>query len=219
MVEVDTCERCDGRGCRSCSGRGWVKRVLPAIPICRKDYPPVTIEHIDRMDDWHRSRPAAAVEPRAGTKKDAEVHGRGLQVEPDCGDGTCGDCPRCELYAKRPPDEREPDINTILNDEPEVYCFVCYANPCECEPTDWPPEVCRSCNQVTGIDHRNGLCADCNRELMKDEPREPDEKVRVTTQYPGHTVKLIKVLGPHAPARGYGRLRAPGSTGPGDTYG
>ncbi|MFC8171152.1 DUF721 domain-containing protein [Streptomyces sp. NPDC057242] len=36
----------------------------------------------------------------------------------------------------------------------------------------------------------------------------------------GHgTVRLIKVLGPGAPRRGYGPLRAPGSTGPGDTYG
>jgi predicted nucleic acid-binding Zn ribbon protein len=33
------------------------------------------------------------------------------------------------------------------------------------------------------------------------------------------TVKLIKVLGPAGPARSYGRLRAPGSKGPGDTYG
>ncbi|MFE4975746.1 DUF721 domain-containing protein [Kitasatospora sp. NPDC056651] len=36
----------------------------------------------------------------------------------------------------------------------------------------------------------------------------------------GHgTVRTIKVLGPAAPARGYGRLRAPGSKGPGDTWG
>lgn len=36
----------------------------------------------------------------------------------------------------------------------------------------------------------------------------------------GHgTVKLIKVLGPSGPPRSYGRLRAPGSKGPGDTYG
>ncbi|MEU9088889.1 DciA family protein [Streptomyces sp. NPDC048428] len=36
----------------------------------------------------------------------------------------------------------------------------------------------------------------------------------------GHgTVRLIKVLGPGGPARRYGPLRAPGSTGPGDTYG
>ena len=36
----------------------------------------------------------------------------------------------------------------------------------------------------------------------------------------GHgTVRLIKVLGPGGPPRGYGRLRAPGSVGPGDTYG
>lgn len=36
----------------------------------------------------------------------------------------------------------------------------------------------------------------------------------------GHgTVRMIKVLGPHGPQRRYGPLRAPGSTGPGDTYG
>ncbi|MEU1305740.1 DUF721 domain-containing protein [Streptomyces shenzhenensis] len=36
----------------------------------------------------------------------------------------------------------------------------------------------------------------------------------------GHgTVKLIKVHGPGGPTRRYGPLRAPGSTGPGDTYG
>ncbi|WP_367130030.1 MULTISPECIES: DUF721 domain-containing protein [Streptomyces] len=33
------------------------------------------------------------------------------------------------------------------------------------------------------------------------------------------TVRTIKVLGPGGPARRYGSLRAPGSTGPGDTYG
>ena len=36
----------------------------------------------------------------------------------------------------------------------------------------------------------------------------------------GHgAVKMIKVNGPGGPARRYGPLRAPGSTGPGDTYG
>ncbi|MGW6526990.1 DUF721 domain-containing protein [Streptomyces venezuelae] len=36
----------------------------------------------------------------------------------------------------------------------------------------------------------------------------------------GHgTVRLIKVLGPGGPAQRFGPLRAPGSTGPGDTYG
>ncbi|MFF7239489.1 DciA family protein [Streptomyces collinus] len=36
----------------------------------------------------------------------------------------------------------------------------------------------------------------------------------------GHgTVRVIKVNGPGGPARRYGPLRAPGSTGPGDTYG
>ncbi|MGY3681334.1 DUF721 domain-containing protein [Streptomyces sp. TE33382] len=33
------------------------------------------------------------------------------------------------------------------------------------------------------------------------------------------TVRMIKVLGPGGPRRGFGPLRAPGSTGPGDTYG
>ncbi|WP_254407187.1 DUF721 domain-containing protein [Streptomyces sp. GMY02] len=36
----------------------------------------------------------------------------------------------------------------------------------------------------------------------------------------GHgTVRMIKVLGPGGPSQRYGRLRAPGSKGPGDTYG
>ena len=36
----------------------------------------------------------------------------------------------------------------------------------------------------------------------------------------GHgTVKRIRVQGPHTPERRYGPLRAPGSRGPGDTYG
>ncbi|MEW2129196.1 DciA family protein [Streptomyces sp. NPDC005435] len=36
----------------------------------------------------------------------------------------------------------------------------------------------------------------------------------------GHgTVRMIKVHGPSGPPRGYGPLRAPGSRGPGDTYG
>ncbi|MCX4725232.1 DUF721 domain-containing protein [Streptomyces sp. NPDC090052] len=36
----------------------------------------------------------------------------------------------------------------------------------------------------------------------------------------GHgTVKLLKVLGPGGPPRRFGPLRAPGSKGPGDTYG
>jgi hypothetical protein len=65
------------------------------------------------------------------------------------------------------------------------------------EPENWPPEVCRACNQATGIDERNGLCSDCNRELRKASPaaelQEPDEKVRITVEYPDARVKLIKV--------------------------
>ena len=44
--------------------------------------------------------------------------------------------------------------------------------------------------------------------------------VRTLNQELGHgTVASIKVQGPVGPARAYGRLRAPGSKGPGDTWG
>ena len=119
---VEGCERCDGAGCRYCSGRGWVDRVLPTIPACRKRYPPVTIEDIDSMADWHKSSPPASGGPLGGTKKDTEVRGR-----------------------EDEPDEREPHINTVLNDWDD-------------EPT-----------------------------------HEPDEAVRITTEYPDARVKLIKV--------------------------
>jgi predicted nucleic acid-binding Zn ribbon protein len=44
--------------------------------------------------------------------------------------------------------------------------------------------------------------------------------VAALNQELGHgTVRLITVRGPAAPRRSYGRLRAPGSRGPGDTWG
>lgn len=44
--------------------------------------------------------------------------------------------------------------------------------------------------------------------------------VKRLNQELGHgTVTLIKVQGPSGPQRSYGRLRAPGSKGPGDTWG
>ena len=44
--------------------------------------------------------------------------------------------------------------------------------------------------------------------------------VRTLNQELGQgTVRLIKVQGPAGPTRSYGRLRAPGSKGPGDTWG
>lgn len=47
----------------------------------------------------------------------------------------------------------------------------------------------------------------------------PTLVARLNTDLGHGTVKLIKVLGPAGPPRPYGRLRAPGSRGPGDTYG
>lgn len=48
----------------------------------------------------------------------------------------------------------------------------------------------------------------------------PNLVARLNTDLGHGTVRQIKVLGPAGPPRGYsGRLRAPGSRGPGDTYG
>ncbi|MGW8889648.1 DUF721 domain-containing protein [Streptomyces sp. NPDC055749] len=47
----------------------------------------------------------------------------------------------------------------------------------------------------------------------------PQLVARLNTDLGQGTVRLIKVLGPTGPQRRFGPLRAPGSTGPGDTYG
>lgn len=47
----------------------------------------------------------------------------------------------------------------------------------------------------------------------------PQLVARLNTDLGHGTVKMIKVLGPGGPQRKFGPLRAPGSTGPGDTYG
>ncbi|MEU8887356.1 DciA family protein [Streptomyces sp. NPDC048442] len=47
----------------------------------------------------------------------------------------------------------------------------------------------------------------------------PDLLRRLNGELGRDTVRLIKLQGPNAPQRRYGPLRAPGSTGPGDTYG
>jgi predicted nucleic acid-binding Zn ribbon protein len=49
--------------------------------------------------------------------------------------------------------------------------------------------------------------------------RAPQLLARLNEDLGQGTVRLIKVNGPGGPARRYGPLRAPGSTGPGDTYG
>lgn len=47
----------------------------------------------------------------------------------------------------------------------------------------------------------------------------PQLVARLNTDLGHGTVRMIKVLGPGGPQRKFGPLRAPGSTGPGDTYG
>ncbi|WSC96871.1 DciA family protein [Streptomyces sp. NBC_01754] len=47
----------------------------------------------------------------------------------------------------------------------------------------------------------------------------PQLVARLNTDLGHGTVRLIKVLGPGGPQRGFGPLRSPGSRGPGDTYG
>ncbi|MFE9404537.1 DUF721 domain-containing protein [Streptomyces sp. NPDC006530] len=47
----------------------------------------------------------------------------------------------------------------------------------------------------------------------------PQLVARINTDLGHGTVRLIKVYGPSGPPQRYGKLRAPGSTGPGDTYG
>ncbi|MFB0616351.1 DUF721 domain-containing protein [Streptomyces sp. AGS-58] len=47
----------------------------------------------------------------------------------------------------------------------------------------------------------------------------PELVARLNKDLGQGAVRLIKVQGPGGPARRYGPLRAPGSTGPGDTYG
>ncbi|GGP40073.1 DciA family protein [Streptomyces sp. SH5] len=47
----------------------------------------------------------------------------------------------------------------------------------------------------------------------------PQLVARLNTDLGQGTVRMIKVVGPGGPERRYGPLRAPGSKGPGDTYG
>ncbi|SCE20059.1 Protein of unknown function [Streptomyces sp. PalvLS-984] len=47
----------------------------------------------------------------------------------------------------------------------------------------------------------------------------PQLVARLNTDLGHGTVRMIKVMGPGGPQRDFGPLRAPGSRGPGDTYG
>jgi predicted nucleic acid-binding Zn ribbon protein len=89
----------------------------------------------------------------------------------------------------------------------------------------WPqlvgPEVAQHCAPERYDEDACTLTVSCDSTAWATQLRllAPTLVARLNADLGHGTVKLIKVLGPAAPARTYGRLRAPGSRGPGDTYG
>ncbi|UED85307.1 DUF721 domain-containing protein [Streptomyces profundus] len=89
----------------------------------------------------------------------------------------------------------------------------------------WPelvgPEVAQHC-APEGYDERTRvLTVRCDATAWATQLRllAPQLLARLNADLGQGSVTLIKVLGPAAPAGPRGRLRAPGSRGPGDTYG
>jgi predicted nucleic acid-binding Zn ribbon protein len=89
----------------------------------------------------------------------------------------------------------------------------------------WPqlvgPEVAQHCEPQKYDEDARVLTVQCDSTAWATQLRllAPQLVARLNQDLGQGTVKLIKVLGPGGPARRYGPLRAPGSTGPGDTYG
>ncbi|MFJ2632604.1 DUF721 domain-containing protein [Streptomyces sp. NPDC087422] len=89
----------------------------------------------------------------------------------------------------------------------------------------WPqlvgPEVALHCAPARYDEEDSVLTVQCDSTAWATQLRllAPTLVARLNADLGHGTVKLIKVLGPAGPARSYGRLRAPGSVGPGDTYG
>lgn len=89
----------------------------------------------------------------------------------------------------------------------------------------WPqlvgPEVALHCSPARYDEEDSVLTVQCDSTAWATQLRllAPTLVARLNADLGHGTVKLIKVLGPAGPARSYGRLRAPGSVGPGDTYG
>lgn len=89
----------------------------------------------------------------------------------------------------------------------------------------WPqlvgPEVAQHCEPVRYDEEERSLLVRCDSTAWATQLRllAPRLVAVLNAELGQGTVKLIKVRGPEAPDRRYGRLRAPGSTGPGDTYG
>ncbi|GAA3860740.1 DUF721 domain-containing protein [Streptomyces sedi] len=89
----------------------------------------------------------------------------------------------------------------------------------------WPelvgPEVAQHCAPESYDEESRVLAVRCDATAWATQLRllAPQLLARLNADLGQGTVKLIKVKGPAAPARPSGRLRAPGSRGPGDTYG
>ncbi|MEU6080279.1 DciA family protein [Streptomyces sp. NPDC047108] len=89
----------------------------------------------------------------------------------------------------------------------------------------WPqivgPEVAQHCEPAKYDEDARVLTVQCDSTAWATQLRllAPQLVARLNGDLGQGTVKLIKVLGPGGPQQRYGRLRAPGSKGPGDTYG
>lgn len=89
----------------------------------------------------------------------------------------------------------------------------------------WPElvgaEVAQHCEPQHYDEDERSLLVRCDSSAWATQLRllAPRLVARLNEELGQGTVKLIKVRGPEAPVKRYGPLRAPGSTGPGDTYG
>ncbi len=89
----------------------------------------------------------------------------------------------------------------------------------------WPqlvgPQVAQHCEPQHYDEEERTLLVRCDSTAWATQLRllAPRLVARLNEDLGHGTVKVIKVRGPEAPRRGYGPLRAPGSRGPGDTYG
>jgi predicted nucleic acid-binding Zn ribbon protein len=89
----------------------------------------------------------------------------------------------------------------------------------------WPqivgPEVAQHCEPQRYDEDERVLTVQCDSTAWATQLRllAPQLVARLNTDLGQGAVRLIKVLGPGGPQRRFGPLRAPGSAGPGDTYG
>ncbi|MFE6777092.1 DUF721 domain-containing protein [Streptomyces sp. NPDC057702] len=89
----------------------------------------------------------------------------------------------------------------------------------------WPqlvgPEVAQHCEPQRYDEEARVLTVGCDSTAWATQLRllAPQLVARLNADLGHGTVRQLKVLGPGGPTRRYGPLRAPGSRGPGDTYG